>query len=371
MTRPRSRTCLFLVLLTLLGLVLAWGSPARAEPGDLSPTWQQEIQEAESNLAGERAQLQEAQQELQEADADSIYAESRRERVADYESRVSAAQAQVTAAEAGLRKQNELDRAGEPQDQLREIRESIEYYETLGSEAQAAGDTATAELAEEELRGGVFGGGLYELQEKAEAERAAKEAASDALEETTAETTAETTDETTAAAPGGGDGGEKQDRPKPEPAPEKAPAGDEAGGDGPGIGGFLGALGITRPLPVLVFFALVAGGVFALAKSGGTSVREYFSLPKFGALMAQHKKKTKKQKKSPKPSKPTKAAATSQPPKPANLEDEPERRDEPRPEPGADDKPKDVTPEELDEMFGMGREPGEGDEEDADGNPPD
>lgn len=228
-----------------LALALTLVPPAPANADDLAPTWEQEISAAQSDVAAEEGNLREAEAELAEAQAegDASYVESRQERVDYYSGRVEAARAYVTAAQAGQKKQAELDQAGEPQDDVREYKEVIEYHEVLRDEAQAAGDTVTAEDAQAELEGGTFGSGLYDQQEDAEKVRAAKEAATGAIQE---ETTAQpATQETTSAAappagaegggqgqdgPGGGGLGGGEPAPR-EPAPqEPAPAPQEPGG---------------------------------------------------------------------------------------------------------------------------------------------
>lgn len=91
--------------------------------------------------------------------------------------------------------------------------------------------------------------------------------------------------ETQGAAPGDGDGGEKpveDPEPKPEAAPEEVPTENT----GTGIGGFLGDVNIV---PILVFALLAAGGIFALSRASGMSVRGFFS-----PAMASVKTKPKK-----------------------------------------------------------------------------
>ena len=374
----RARTCVFLpVLLVLLVLASPAGGRRTVNPATLRLLGNRRSLRLKVTWPGNRKSSRTLATSWRKPKRTGTGA--MRNRAANgveyYESRVAAAEAQITAAQAGLAKQTELDEAGEPQDRLREVKESIEYYETLRDESQKAGATGTVELAVDELEGGTFGGGLYELQEKAEAERAAKEAV--APEETDEETNeVEETNETTEAAappPGDGDGGgEARDEAapgEPDPTPDEAP---EPENSGPGIGGGLPDI---NPVPILAFIGLVAVAIFALAKAGGTSVREYFS-PKqlIGPVMGQSKK-TKPKK--PKPEKTKRTPVATKPQEPAlgspeiEASEEPEDK-KPRPEPGendGDEKPG-FTAEELDELFGGGADDEE-EEEGDDENPPD
>lgn len=249
--------------LSLAALVLACllvysltAAPARAQSSDeLAPTWAEQISRSEVSLQAEEAKLAEAEADLRQAAQDGSsysYIDSRQDRVDHYEQSVAVEQARVQAAQKAQEKQKQLDRAGEPQGDVHELREVIVYYETLEAGAEQAGDKVTAEDAREELDGGVPGAGLRERLEVAEAEQAVSRAG-----ETTAESTEteESTASTSAAPPPakGGDSGGQAQPASPEPIPEPTPSPDAPS---------------SSPIPTmnpatLVVFALLALGAAA------------------------------------------------------------------------------------------------------------
>lgn len=189
------------------------------------------------------------------------------------------------------------------------------------------------------------------LEVATESEEAAREEAEEAA------TPEEATEEETAAA----GGGEARDEAAPEEAePEEAEP--EAGGGGPGIGQRVsGVFGDVNLVPILVFGLLVIGGLFALSRSAGMSVRGFLS-PAMASV--PKKKPAQKKPKTPKP-KPEKAATRPAPEEPTPEPERRTRKKRPEIEEAA-------TSAELAEWFELeAPEEKPGSKEEDDENPPD